>query len=94
MWKEYYNSGEMKDTRRKLRNNATKYEKIMWEKLRWDKFLGLKFRRQHSVWRYILDFYCPKIKLWIELKSPSKKWCVGIWWDKNTVFRKWWNYCI
>ncbi len=27
----------------------------------------LKFRRQHSVWRYILDFYCPKYKLAIEL---------------------------
>jgi very-short-patch-repair endonuclease len=67
MWKEYYNSGDMKETRRKLRNNATKHEKIMWEKLRGSKFMWLKFRRQHSVWRYILDFYCSKIKIWIEL---------------------------
>ncbi len=67
MWKEYYNSGDMKETRRKLRNNATRHEKIMWEKLRWSKFLWLKFRRQHSVWRYILDFYCPKLKVAIEL---------------------------
>ncbi len=29
--------------------------------------MWLKFRRQHSIWRYILDFYCPKIKLCIEL---------------------------
>ena len=67
MWKEYYNSYFMKETRRKLRNNATKHEKIMWEKLKWSKFMWLKFRRQHSVWRYILDFYCPKLKIWIEL---------------------------
>ena len=67
MWKEYYNSGDLKETRRELRNNATKHEKIMWEELRWSKLLWLKFRRQHSVWRYILDFYCPQLKLWIEL---------------------------
>ena len=67
MWNEYYNSASMKEVRKKLRNNATKYEKIMWEKLRNSKFMGLKFRRQHSVWRYILDFYCPKLKIWIEL---------------------------
>jgi len=67
MWKEYYNSGNMKETRKKLRNNATKHEKIMWEKLKGSKFMWLKFRRQHSVWRYILDFYCPKLKIWIEL---------------------------
>lgn len=67
MWKEYYNSSDMRETRRKLRNNATEHEKIMWEKLKGSKFMWLKFRRQHSVWRYILDFYCPKLKIWIEL---------------------------
>ena len=29
--------------------------------------MWLKFRRQHSVWRYILDFYCPSLKIGIEL---------------------------
>ena len=67
MWKEYYNNSKLKLTRKKLRNEATKYEKILWEELKWSKFLWLKFRRQHSIWRYILDFYCPSKRIWIEI---------------------------
>ena len=67
MWKIVFNQKRLKETRKKLRNNMTEAEKELWEFLRWKKINWLKFRRQHSVWRYILDFYCPKIKLCIEL---------------------------
>ncbi len=39
----------------------------MWEKLRKSQVGGFKFRRQHSVENYILDFYCPEKKLAIEI---------------------------
>ncbi|MDQ7009805.1 MAG: DUF559 domain-containing protein [Candidatus Gracilibacteria bacterium] len=61
------NISRLKETRQKLRNGATEVEKIFWKELQGKKILGLKFRRQHSVGRYILDFYCPKLKLGIEL---------------------------
>jgi very-short-patch-repair endonuclease len=52
--------------RRYLRNNQTPEEAILWEELR-GKSLGYKFRRQHSIGAYILDFYCPSKKLGIEI---------------------------
>ena len=67
MWKILFNQKRLKDTRKELRNNMTNAEKKLWENLKWKKILWLKFRRQHSVWRYILDFYCPSEKLCIEL---------------------------
>lgn len=51
---------------RTLRKEDTKAEKILWEELRSYK-LGIKWRRQHPVDMYILDFYSPKINLCIEL---------------------------
>ena len=52
---------------RHLRRNATRYERILWRHLRNRKFDNWKFRRQHPVGRYILDFYCPEARLAIEL---------------------------
>ena len=54
-------------TRKTLRNNATPHEKILWEHLKGRKLENRKFRRQHSVGHYILDFYCPEEMLCIEL---------------------------
>ena len=67
MWNIIFNISRLKNTRKELRNNATKTEKILWEKLKWSQFHWLKFRRQHSVGRYVLDFYCNSKKIWIEL---------------------------
>ncbi len=52
--------------RKELRNNATKEERVLWGKLKHSK-LGVKFRRQHSIGGYIVDFYCPEKKLVIEI---------------------------
>ncbi|MBE9106356.1 DUF559 domain-containing protein, partial [Nostoc cf. edaphicum LEGE 07299] len=45
----------------------TPAEKQLWQALRAGKLGGFKFRRQHPVGRFILDFYCPVCKLVIEL---------------------------
>lgn len=44
----------------------TKAEIILWSKLK-GKQLGYKFRRQHGIGKYIVDFYCPELRLIIEL---------------------------
>jgi very-short-patch-repair endonuclease len=56
-----------------LRKAVTGVEKLLWEKLRGNK-LGVSFRRQHPIDMFVLDFYCPKYKLAIELDgSPHLK---------------------
>jgi very-short-patch-repair endonuclease len=62
-----HNNPKFKRSRKELRNNATVAEAILWNVLKKKQVGGLKFRRQHSVGKYILDFYCPSIKLGIEL---------------------------
>ena len=52
---------------RRLRQKQTDPEKILWECLRAKRLNGLKFRRQHSIGRYIADFYCSEARLVIEL---------------------------
>ena len=52
---------------RDLRSTMTDAENLLWLLLRDRRFCGFKFRRQHPVSRYILDFYCHKAKLAIEL---------------------------
>ncbi len=61
-----HNIKTYKKTRQFLRNNATKAEKMLWQKLK-DSQLGYKFRRQHGIKQYVVDFYCPKLKLVVEL---------------------------
>ena len=63
---EINNISQLLDRRRKLRKNQTPQEEKLWWYLK-DKRLGVKFRRQHSIGRYILDFYCTEKKLIIEL---------------------------
>jgi len=61
------NINYLKDTRKYLRNNLTEAESLLWEVLKGKKLAGRKFRRQHSIGYYIVDFYCPSEKLIIEL---------------------------
>ncbi len=55
---------------RYLRKEKTKAEKFFWEAVR-DNQLGVKFRRQHPIDRFIIDFYAPKINLAIELDGVN-----------------------
>ncbi|HXE42310.1 MAG TPA: DUF559 domain-containing protein, partial [Candidatus Baltobacteraceae bacterium] len=52
---------------RQLRRNQTDEEKELWQALKAGRFAGFKFRRQHLLDKYCLDFYCPTAKLSIEL---------------------------
>ena len=58
---------EIENGARKLRQNMTPAEKRLWSALRNKQLEGLRFRRQHPVGNFILDFYCPSCKLVIEV---------------------------
>jgi very-short-patch-repair endonuclease len=58
---------EIEAAARRLRRNMTPAEKKLWEALRGKQLGGLKFRAQHPVGPFILDFYCPACKLAVEL---------------------------
>ncbi len=57
----------LKEFRKELRNNATKSESMLWKALQRKQLENRKFRRQHSLGNYIVDFYCPSEKLVVEL---------------------------
>ncbi|OHB15224.1 MAG: hypothetical protein A2431_01915 [Candidatus Zambryskibacteria bacterium RIFOXYC1_FULL_39_10] len=73
-----YSLVKLKERRRELRKRSTTQENLLWEKLR-NRKIGCKFRRQHSVGGYILDFYCKEKRLLIEIdggihmKTEAKK---------------------
>ena len=58
---------ELKQNSRNLRNNTTKAERHFWNKIRNKQFLDSQFYRQKIIGNYIVDFFCPKIKIIIEL---------------------------
>jgi len=60
-------SKEMIERARVLRKNMTLAEKKVWKKLRNKQFQNIKFRRQHPINRFIVDFYCHEYKLVIEI---------------------------
>jgi very-short-patch-repair endonuclease len=63
----HFNNLNYKDSRKYLRNHPTFTEHLLWKHLKSKQLCGYKFRRQYSVDKYILDFYCPKLKLAIEV---------------------------
>ena len=66
-----FNQRAQKEKRQRLRNDATFAEKLLWQELKGRQLLGYKFRRQHSVGPFVLDFYCPELKLAIEVDGIS-----------------------
>jgi very-short-patch-repair endonuclease len=52
---------------KELRKYETEAEKTLWTELCRNQMMGLQFRRQHPINRFIVDFYCAKIKLVIEV---------------------------
>jgi very-short-patch-repair endonuclease len=61
------NPKSQKDFRRHLRNNLTPAEITLWGYLKNGQVGGYKFRRQHGLGQYVMDFYCPELKLCVEL---------------------------
>jgi very-short-patch-repair endonuclease len=66
-----FTNPKLKDRRRELRNNMTKAEVLLWLELKGKKMKGYKFRRQHSIGYYVVDFYCTKLKLAIEVDGAT-----------------------
>ena len=58
---------KIKNVPKILRNSQTEIEGYLWQYLRDRRLGGYKFRRQHPIKEYILDFYCPEKKLAVEL---------------------------
>ena len=59
--------GKLYQYGRELRQESTEAEKLLWTELRNRKLNGLKFRRQHALDKFIVDFYCNERKLVVEL---------------------------
>ena len=55
---------------REMRHPQTPAEATLWRGIR-DRNLGYKFRRQHPIDHFIIDFYCAQAKLCIEIDGPS-----------------------
>jgi len=71
------NISRLYSRRKELRNNSTQQEIMLWIRLK-NSQLGYKFRRQHSIGGYIVDFYCPIRKLVIEIDGSQH-------YEKNAV---------
>jgi len=61
----------LKSRRKELRSGMTPAEAYLWSKINKGQLDGRKFRRQHSVGKYILDFYCTSEKLSVELDGMN-----------------------
>lgn len=70
------------DKSRYLRRNQTEAERKLWAILRNRQLVGIKFRRQFSVGKYILDFYSPEYKLGIEADGGQHYENEGKWKDE------------
>lgn len=66
-----FNRNTGKDRRQEIRNNLTKGEVILWLHLNRGQLGGFKFRRQHGIHDFVVDFYCPEFKLAVEVDGKS-----------------------
>ena len=76
------NSPKMKLRRRELRKNYTKEELAVWHRIK-NKQLGYRLVRQYSIGGYVVDFYCPKMRLAVELDGSQHNDDEGKEYDKE-----------
>jgi very-short-patch-repair endonuclease len=69
--RKLHNQPELKSFRKALRSSLTPAEAGLWKVLQRSQLDGFKFRRQASIGRFIVDFYCPEAKLIIELDGEG-----------------------
>ena len=65
---------KLKDLARKLRKDMTLSEVLLWQELKQKQMLGHDFDRQKPIDNYIVDFYCKKLMLAIEIDGDSHTW--------------------
>jgi very-short-patch-repair endonuclease len=66
----HYNPA-LKEKARQLRNNSTLSEVLLWNKLKNGQMCGYDFHRQKPILNYIVDFFCHKLNLVIEIDGDS-----------------------
>jgi len=66
-----FNRKRQKPRRQQLRNNATSAERLLWRYLKDSQVAGVKFRRQHGIGPYIMDFFSHECMLAIELDGAT-----------------------
>ena len=66
-------SEDLKERSRELRNNSTLAEVLLWNYLKRRTMLGYQFMRQKPIHHFIVDFYCSKLKLAIEIDGESHR---------------------
>jgi very-short-patch-repair endonuclease len=98
--KANFNRTKLKTARaRRLRRDSTDVEMRLWQKVR-NKQLGADFRRQHPTGPYVLDFYCPALRLAIELDggqhanaNVSQRDTIRTVWlaDRDVTLLRYWN---
>lgn len=66
-----FNPKGTKELRKYLRNNMTKAEVLLWSRLKGRQLRGYKFRRQHGIKEYVVDFYCPELELVVEADGET-----------------------
>ncbi len=69
--------GELLHLARTLRHNSTDAENLMWQLLRGRQIAGAKFRRQHPIEPYVLDFYCHELELAVEVDGGQHNELAG-----------------
>ena len=60
-------TSELEDAARTMRREPARAEEVLWGALQKKQVAGLRFRRQHPVGRFVLDFYCPSHRLVVEV---------------------------
>ncbi len=61
---------KLKPQARAMRAEPTPEEDLLWERLRSSQVHGVRFRRQHTINRFVVDFYCAKARLIVEVDGP------------------------
>lgn len=85
--KPIHNRKYLKEFRRELRHKLTPAEAVLWTYLQKKQLEGRKFRRQHSIGNFIVDFYCPAEKIAIELDGAAHFTLEGS--DADEIRDKW-----
>ena len=81
------NIKELATTRQELRTKGTSAEAALWLSLKGRQIEGMRWRRQFSVGPFILDFYCPQLRLCIELDGAQHYTLQG---SENDLQREEW----
>ncbi|MEK7117681.1 MAG: DUF559 domain-containing protein [Patescibacteria group bacterium] len=98
-----FNNKILKKRRRELRFRLTDAETKLWGLIRNRQINGFKFLRQYSAGPYILDFYCPRLRLAIELDGSGHSESEQVLYDRdrakylealNIICLRFWNHQV